>query len=153
MPVCLPTFLGFFSGNIISNDLLGQFQHTPGREPQKKASSQHTMPFIIYTQMPPKKNERRPERPREIPEESQLEKKAIRVLPLNGNPRLKLDPSSRLNYSKIYTVEHITPVHFIGTVDDRHADYLKRDYNLTHQALPESSNFVYARDDSECEDN
>ena len=52
------------------------------------------------------------------------------------SPDQKLDESSRLNYAKLYTVEHNVKVHFIGQV---HPDWEQKvvvDYNNVHQPLP-----------------
>lgn len=51
--------------------------------------------------------------------------------------RDQLDTLSRLNYAKIYTVEYNVKVQFIGKLHDKSIPYFKRDFNLTHQPLPE----------------
>jgi hypothetical protein len=43
-----------------------------------------------------------------------LSKEPIRVIP--KTPRDKLDSESRLNYAKIYTVEHNVKVYFVGEI-------------------------------------
>ena len=43
-----------------------------------------------------------------------LTKSPIQVVTMNGSD--KLEPESRLNYAKIYTVEHNIKVHFIGRI-------------------------------------
>jgi hypothetical protein len=60
---------------------------------------------IIYTGENP---------PREIQGEDPLTLRPIRVIP--KTPRDKLEKESRINYAKIYTVEHNVKVHFIGEV-------------------------------------
>jgi hypothetical protein len=47
----------------------------------------------------------------------------------------KLDPLSRLNYAKLYTVEHNVKVYFIGKVATRHEQHLMVDYNQVHPPL------------------
>lgn len=58
---------------------------------------------IIYTGDSP---------PEPLPGESPLEKLPIQMTP--KSPREKLDPASRINYAKYYTVEHNVKVKFIG---------------------------------------
>lgn len=56
--------------------------------------------------------------PKELDGEPKLHKSPIRVVV--DNPRDKLKPQSRVNYSKIYTVEHNVKVCFIGKI---HGDF------------------------------
>ena len=51
-----------------------------------------------------------------LPGEQTLEFQAIRMTP--RTPRDKLDDASRINYAKIYTVEHNVKVHFIGVIEE-----------------------------------
>ncbi|KAG4435146.1 hypothetical protein IFR05_009378 [Cadophora sp. M221] len=44
----------------------------------------------------------------------------------------KLDPLSRLNYAKVYTVEHNVEVNFIGRVNQHFEQQVVLDYNKTH---------------------
>jgi hypothetical protein len=60
---------------------------------------------IIYTSEHP---------PGELPGEPKLFKNPIRVEPYTG--RDKLEISSRLNYAKVYTIEHNVKVVFIGKI-------------------------------------
>src|SRR5579871_6283033 len=53
------------------------------------------------------------EAPKEIEGERKLHKKPIRV---RASPLDKLALASRINYAKVYTVEHNTKVHFIGRI-------------------------------------
>jgi hypothetical protein len=46
----------------------------------------------------------------------------IRVIPESRH--LKLDPMSRINYSKVYTVEHNVKVCYFGDVDEKYHDRL-----------------------------
>jgi len=69
--------------------------------------------------------------------------KPVKVVPDNG--RHKLDKASRLNYAKLYTVEHNVKVWFIGKV---HRDYLLQvlnDHNIAHPPLtmPQSNYYTY----------
>jgi len=52
--------------------------------------------------------------PKEIPREAKLPLRPVEVLP--RTPRDKLEKESRLNYAKIYTIEHNVKVVFIGDV-------------------------------------
>ena len=52
--------------------------------------------------------------PKEVNGEEKLYRKAIRVVP--SSPQHKLAPESRVNYAKVYTVEHNTKVWFIGEI-------------------------------------
>ena len=52
--------------------------------------------------------------PIEVEGESKLHKKPVRVQ--EKTARDKLAKESRINYAKVYTVEHNTKVHFIGEI-------------------------------------
>jgi hypothetical protein len=65
----------------------------------------------------------------------EITKCAIRVVP--DNRREKLDIKSRINYAKVYTVEHNVKVCWIGKVAREHEQQLIVDYNATHPALPD----------------
>jgi hypothetical protein len=67
----------------------------------------------------------------------QLSKRAIRVEPIS--PSHKLHPLSRINYAKLYTVEHNIKVYFIGRVAKRYEQLVITDYNNTHRPLPDRS--------------
>jgi hypothetical protein len=75
---------------------------------------------IIYTGDKP---------PREIQGEAELMLRPIRVIP--KTPRDKLEKESRINYAKIYTVEHNVKVHFIGHVDPKFHHKLVADFDAT----------------------
>lgn len=64
-----------------------------------------------------------------------LTKRSIRMVPLSS--RHKLDPASRINYAKVYTVEHNVKVWFVGEVAKKHEQQVVTDYNNTHQPLPD----------------
>jgi hypothetical protein len=49
-----------------------------------------------------------------LPGEKKLLKKAVRVT--GTSPKDKLDKASRVNYSKVYTIEHNLKVCFIGQI-------------------------------------
>jgi hypothetical protein len=57
----------------------------------------------------------------------------IRVIP--NTPEDKLDPMTRINYAKVYTVEYNVPVRFIGRIDGKSSRRLVSDYNAIHQAV------------------
>ncbi|KAH9206761.1 hypothetical protein DL95DRAFT_528272 [Leptodontidium sp. 2 PMI_412] len=64
-----------------------------------------------------------------------LEKERMTKKPIKIDIRLgseKLDPLSRLNYAKVYTVEHNVKVNFIGQVNRRYEQQVVLDYNKTH---------------------
>lgn len=67
--------------------------------------------------------------PREIEGEAPLKLRSIRVLP--NTPRDKLEKESRINYAKIYTVEHNVKVHFIGHVDPKFQHKFVTDFDAT----------------------
>jgi hypothetical protein len=48
----------------------------------------------------------------------------------------KLDPMSRLNYAKLYTVEHNVKVFFIGKIAKNYEQKVVDAYNYTNQPLP-----------------
>jgi hypothetical protein len=62
-----------------------------------------------------------------------LTKKAIRVE--MTTPKEKLDPASRINYAKPYTIEFNVKVFFIGRVHHKYRHQVLADYQNT-QALP-----------------
>ena len=64
-----------------------------------------------------------------------LSKKAIRMIP--DSSRHHLDPASRINYAKVYTVEHNVKVYFIGKISQKHEQQVTTDYNDTHRPLPD----------------
>jgi hypothetical protein len=47
--------------------------------------------------------------------------------------RDKLDPASRLNFAKVYTVEHNVKVYFIGKISSKHVHRLVDTYNRMGQ--------------------
>jgi hypothetical protein len=53
--------------------------------------------------------------PKELPGETELVKKPLQVIA--NNSRHKLDRASRVNFAKIYTVEHNMKVLFIGNLN------------------------------------
>ena len=63
--------------------------------------------------------------------EAELRLRPIRVIP--KTPRDKLEKQSRINYAKIYTVEHNVKVLFIGHVDPKFQHRLIVDFDTTWQ--------------------
>jgi hypothetical protein len=63
--------------------------------------------------------------------EAELRLRPIRVIP--KTPRDKLEEQSRINYAKIYTVEHNVKVHFTGQVDKQDENRLIVDFDATWQ--------------------
>jgi len=59
-----------------------------------------------------------------------LRKRPVRMIP--SSERHKLDDASRLNYAKIYTVEHNVKVQFVGHIDRKHEQQVVTEYNKTH---------------------
>jgi hypothetical protein len=51
---------------------------------------------------------------------------------ISDNPRDKLDPNSRMNYAKVYTVEHNVKVLFIGRIAPKYEQQVVIDYNHIH---------------------
>ncbi|KAK0125877.1 hypothetical protein ONS95_007504 [Cadophora gregata] len=64
-----------------------------------------------------------------------LKKKALRMEPENSS--FKLDTTSRVNYAKVYTVEHNVKVQFIGTLCRNAQAQLSADYNDQHPLIQE----------------
>jgi hypothetical protein len=62
-----------------------------------------------------------------------MTKKPIRMEP--SGPRHKLDKASRLNYTKLYTVEYNVKVWFIGKIHEDSAYQLAADYNKDHPVV------------------
>lgn len=75
---------------------------------------------IIYTSGQP---------PDLLPNEPALHKNPIRVVP--ESRRVKLAPESRVNYSKLYTVEHNVKVCFIGKIALDSEGHFFADFNRT----------------------
>ena len=65
--------------------------------------------------------------------EKGMTKGAIRIEP--ATPRDKLEPQSRLNYAKVYTVECNVKVCFIGKVHVDFRQQIVADYNSVHPQL------------------
>jgi hypothetical protein len=84
---------------------------------------------LIYTLEPGQKKP-----PPLLQYESPLSKRPIRVEPISQAH--KLDPASRLNYAKLYTVEHNVKVFFVGRVAKHYEQQVVTDYNATHRPLP-----------------
>jgi len=78
---------------------------------------------VIYTEKP------------HVMSKEKLTKKPIRMDPYSK--RDKLDQASRINYGKLYTVEHNVKVSFIGQIAKKHEHTLVSDYNITHPPVPE----------------
>jgi hypothetical protein len=85
---------------------------------------------LIYTLDPGQKKP-----PPLLPYESPLSKRSIRVEPISQAH--KLDPASRLNYAKLYTVEHNVKVFFVGRLAKHYEQHVVNDYNETHRPLPD----------------
>jgi hypothetical protein len=77
----------------------------------------------------------------EAPGEETLQNKPIRMDP--KTLRDQLDPLSRLNYAKIYTVEYNVKVSFIGKIHPKSVGDFCRAYNLKHQPLPEGGDVQF----------
>lgn len=91
---------------------------------------------IIYTSKSP-----------EMKHGERITKKPVKMDPMT--PRDKLDPASRINYAKVYTVEHNVKVYFVGKVVDKHEQRVVTDYNNTHQPLPDRPYISVAEQDYE----
>jgi hypothetical protein len=87
-----------------------------------KSGVKHEDHAIIYIGKTP---------PKEIKGEAELRLRPIRVIP--KTPRDKLEKQSRINYAKIYTVEHNVKVLFIGEVDPKFQHRLIADFDATWQ--------------------
>ncbi len=72
-------------------------------------------------------------KPQYIEGEDRIIKKPVRIE--LKDPKEKLDPTSRLNYGKIYTVEHNVKVFFIGQVARNHEQTVATDFNKTHPPI------------------
>lgn len=72
-----------------------------------------------------------------------MTKKAIKIEIMN--PSDKLDPLSRINYAKVYTVEHNVKVLFIGQVARHYEQQVVLDYNDTHGPIPNRPSYSDAR--------
>jgi hypothetical protein len=93
---------------------------TYGRQATTKSGVKSEDHAIIYTGVKP---------PREIDGEEKLRLHPIQVIP--RTPRDKLEKESRINYRKIYTVEHNVKVYFMGHVAPSSQDHLYTDFDTT----------------------
>jgi len=107
----------------------------PGVKPQDHA--------IIYTEDKNNKGEK----PTEAPGEEKLYNVPIRMNP--RTPRDQLDPLSRLNYAKVYTIEYNVKVCFIGEIAEDSKDDFGRSYNQKRLPLPEGDNEEFEVDAGE----
>jgi hypothetical protein len=64
-----------------------------------------------------------------------MTKKPIRMIPDTSEHHL--DDASRINYAKVYTVEHNVKVYFIGKISRKYEQQVTTDYNSTHRPLPD----------------
>jgi len=76
----------------------------------------------------------------------QITKKSIRMVP--DSSRHKLDTASRINYAKVYTVEHNVKVYFVGRITRKHEQQVVTDYNNTHQPLPDRPYYAATGEDT-----
>ena len=67
--------------------------------------------------------------PQPLPGENGIHKRSVKVE--STDPRGKLAPESRVNYSKVYTVEHNVKVCFIGRVHNDSKATFFTDFDLT----------------------
>jgi hypothetical protein len=65
---------------------------------------------------------------------------SIRMIP--DSPREKLDSASRMNYAKIYTVEHNVKVYFIGRIAPKYEQQVVVDYNRIHEPLADRPTYT-----------
>ena len=88
----------------------------------KKRGVKHADHAIIYTGTRP---------PERLHGEESLGKGPIQVEP--RTPRDKLEPESRINYAKIYTVEHNVKVLFVGRIAGNSERRFMTDFDATFQ--------------------
>jgi hypothetical protein len=67
--------------------------------------------------------------PKPLPGELEFLKSPIQIIP--KIPREKLEKESRVNYAKIYTVEHNVKVRFIGHIAPASVEIFMSDFNAT----------------------
>lgn len=78
---------------------------------------------VIYTTSKPK-----------TPSNEVITNTPIRMIP--ENTRENLHPASRMNYAKVYTVEHNVKVCFIGHISPKYEQQVILDYHRIHQLVP-----------------
>lgn len=129
--------MGFMSLSLLSSLLVADLEssraiHTYGGQGTNKRGAHGEDHAIIYSPG---------EGPYLLPGEKGIVKTAIRCeMKL---PSDKLDPASRLNYAKLYTVEHNVKVAFIGYVARECQQQLIADYNDTHPSLTGPQGTLY----------
>jgi hypothetical protein len=96
--------------------------HTYGGDGLLKRGVQPEDHAVIFTSQEPHKEEG------EVPGHS-----SIKMDPIDQSQ--KLDPMSRLNYAKVYTVEHNVKVWFIGAVKKSYLQRLMTSYDEVHRPL------------------
>jgi hypothetical protein len=92
--------------------------YTYGLQGTKKPGGKPEHHAIVYTT---------DKAPTELPRESKLPNALIRLTPKSHTD--VLEPSSRLNYAKVYTVEHNLKVCFIGRVHENSKSAFKGAYD------------------------
>jgi len=73
--------------------------------------------------------------PSELSGESQLEKIPIQVIPRTARDKLERD--SRVNYAKLYTVEHNVKVSFIGHLASQSEGSFMMDFSRVQRNMTE----------------
>jgi hypothetical protein len=58
---------------------------------------------------------------------------SIRIIPKSS--RHRLDPASRVNYTKLYTIEYNVKMHVIGQIDEDHKERFLASVRLAHPSL------------------
>jgi hypothetical protein len=81
-------------------------------------------------------------KPKRLKDESKLSKDAIQVI--RRSPRDKLEPDSRINYAKMYTVEHNVKVLFIGKLAKESEKRFMIDFDATWASKTKMSYGNYA---------
>ena len=61
---------------------------------------------------------------------------SIRIIPKSSRDRL--DPTSRVNYAKLYTIEYNVKIQVNGQIDDDHKDRFLSNVRLAHPSLSSS---------------
>lgn len=68
-----------------------------------------------------------------LPNEKPLAIPAVRMILQSGRKVEHLDPASRVNYAKIYTVEHNVKCVIIGSIDEGYRDIIRAQHKNFHK--------------------
>jgi len=82
--------------------------------------------------------------PRALPGEEGINKRPLRMKPNMDHPESRLDKASRINFGKVYAIEHNVRVLNIGKISDEDMHLLVHYYRIASDVNPPTSTYDYA---------